>query len=672
MNKHLLSILAMFCFVGVISAQSFSDDFESYNIGDFIGQQSSTWTTWSGATGNAEDAAVTDARAASGSKSIYFAGAAAGGPQDVILPFGGKYTTGQFDMSMNFYVASGNNAYFNFQGERTVGQVWVLNVFLNDDGTVNVTNGSNVSVLGGTYTQDAWVNVAINVNLTSNSWSLSLDGECLGAFMNPVNNLASLDLFPLNGTSIFYVDDVSFDYDATAGAPVNDAAIGTSINNFNVIAGNEVNLEGMVTNVGTDPISSFDVTMTAGATSLTKSYSGLTLGNGQAAPYAFDDPYMVVDGNNQIVIKVDNVNGVAGDDENICNSTLNLNLNGFTPAANKKVFVEEATGTWCQWCPRGDVFMNLMDERYPDWFVGAAVHNNDPMVVTEWDEGIGSFISGYPDVAIMRATSTDPSTMEPDIISRLQVAPDVWMEHGAEFDEATRELKISITTNFVNSVTGDNRLIIAMTEDGVTGTGAGYNQSNAFSGGGSGPMGDYHNLPNPVPASQMVYNHVSRLLLTPFDGLPNAYGGNVDAGSTRTHGFSVVIPEEYDIANMHIISAFRNIFGQIDNANSSTVDEAINLGLSTNTYDVELETSAEVFPNPFNDITNIKLDLDSPQDVTIQVTDAMGKVVATRFYGTVYGNQVFQFDGSNLTSGVYYIRIKSGDKFATKRVSIAR
>ena len=55
--------------------------------------------------------------------------------------------------------------------------------------------------------------------------------------------------------------------------------------------------------------------------------------------------------------------------------------------------------------------------------------------------------------------------------------------------------------------------IAVVVEDGVRGTGSGYNQVNAYSGGANGPMGNYHNLPNPVPAAQMVYDHVARAIL---------------------------------------------------------------------------------------------------------------------------------------------------------------
>ena len=55
---------------------------------------------------------------------------------------------------------------------------------------------------------------------------------------------------------------------------------------------------------------------------------------------------------------------------------------------------------------------------------------------------------------------------------------------------------------------------MALTEDGVRRVmTSGYNQVNAYAGNALGPMGGFESLPNPVPAAQMVYDHVARVLL---------------------------------------------------------------------------------------------------------------------------------------------------------------
>ncbi len=128
-----------------ISAQTFSDNFDSYSVGDYIGVVGTDWTTWSGTTGGAEDAQVTDAQASSNPNSIYFVSTAAtGGPQDVVLNFGGEYAVGNFLFEASFFVETNKGAYFNFQAKETIGSEWALDCYMVNDGNIYFTSGGTV------------------------------------------------------------------------------------------------------------------------------------------------------------------------------------------------------------------------------------------------------------------------------------------------------------------------------------------------------------------------------------------------------------------------------------------------------------------------------------------------------------------------------------------------
>src|SRR5574343_57537 len=112
MKQKSLLFLLLFG-AGVAQAQSFNDDFESYTAGSKLGPQSTQWTTWSGTEGGTEDANVVTNEAHSGTKSIYFSSTStSGGPQDVVLPFGGPYTSGIFEFKSWFKVPTAKTAYF--------------------------------------------------------------------------------------------------------------------------------------------------------------------------------------------------------------------------------------------------------------------------------------------------------------------------------------------------------------------------------------------------------------------------------------------------------------------------------------------------------------------------------------------------------------------------------
>ncbi len=70
-----------------------------------------------------------------------------------------------------------------------------------------------------------------------------------------------------------------------------------------------------------------------------------------------------------------------------------------------------------------------------------------------------------------------------------------------------------------------------------------------------------------------------------------------------------------------------------------------------------------LYPNPTNSLLNIELK-NSGVNLTFQVFDILGKQVIN---GTPNSEELLQIDVSNLESGLYIIKIASGDKNETKR-----
>lgn len=67
--------------------------------------------------------------------------------------------------------------------------------------------------------------------------------------------------------------------------------------------------------------------------------------------------------------------------------------------------VEEFTGLWCGWCPRGWVGMELLGDKFGQDVVIVCYHNGDPMAVTNT---YPVAFSGYPNASINRAATMDP------------------------------------------------------------------------------------------------------------------------------------------------------------------------------------------------------------------------------------------------------------------------
>ena len=669
--KKIYYLLGCVALSSVANAQLFTDDFESYNTGA-LGPQSTSWTTWSGTEGGAEDGIVSTAQASSGTKSIYFnSTAAGGGPQDCVLDFGPVYNSGVFTYQSDFFVNATKSAYFNFQASQTIGQTWALNVNMSGN-SISIDDGITPDLAIGSYTSGTWFTLKIEANLTLGLWKAYVDGTLIGVWENGINSLASIDLFPLQGSQ-FYVDDVSFDQ-----TPYTISATNAAISGLNMdgnIATQVVNPVITVMNAGTTALNSFDVTLNYNGSNITQNITGINLASLASYPVTFNGVVLAA-GNLPVTATVSNVNGASSDDIAADNSAT-ININPVVPALGKMVVGEEGTGTWCQWCPRGAVYMDLFEQEYDQFWAGIAVHNADPMTVTDYDAAIGGLIGGYPSALVDRGSEVDPSGMGNQFFQRLQSAPRALIQNGATWDPATRMLYVSVTANFQNAADNNYKLACVLTEDDVTGTGAGWSQSNAYAGGGNGVMGGFESLPNPVPAAQMVYNHVARSILPSFNGFANSFPAFVSSGESHTVNFLFILPAGWDENNIHIIGMLIDPNGGIDNAGKATIPEAVDngyvYGTVANVAEMDLSQPDAIFaiaPNPATNSTVLSINLNQEAEIGLSIIDMSGKVLAERNYGNLNGSSTISLNTSNLNPGVYFVNLTVNGESLVKRLVI--
>lgn len=672
MKKITYLIAAMF--IGsTANAQLFTDDFEAYATGSYIGPQSSNWTTWSGAggEGTAEDVMVTEAQASSGTKSIYFSStAASGGPQDVILDFGPVYNSGIFTYESDFYINSGKNGYFNFQANNTVGQVWALNVNMNA-GQIVIDDAITPDLAIGAYTEATWFTLKIEANMTLNVWKAYVNDVQFGQWENGVNSLASLDLFPIQNSQ-FYVDNVMFDHQTVTLPTLN--AMASSLVMGGNIATQTVDPVVRVKNAGTTAITSFDVELDYNGSQYTENITGVNLASLANYDVIFTGINLAA-GSNVATATISNING--GGDDNASDDVITQTVNPVVPAQGKMVVGEEATGTWCSWCPRGAVFMDKFENDFSQFWAGIAVHNGDPMTVPTYDTGMGSLIGGYPSALVDRGPDVDPSAMTTDFYSRLQVAPTAFITNGANWNATTRTLDVSISADFQMAANNNYKIACVLTEDDVTGTGAGWSQANSYAGGGNGVMGGYELLPNPVPAAQMVYDHVARHIAPSFGGFTGSFPATVNVGEIHTVNFSFVLPAGWDENEMHIIGMLIAPNGRIDNAGKATITEAVANGYVNGSSAGLFEMNAEqidamfkLYPNPASDFAVVALQLNADSEVSMKLIDMSGKELATRNYGTMNGISEIVMNTADLTSGVYLVEVTVNGSKMIKRLII--
>ncbi len=393
------------------------------------------------------------------------------------------------------------------------------------------------------------------------------------------------------------------------------------------VAAGDVEIKGIVRSERDTPIESFDVVYTIdGIASEVATISDLNIGFNESFEFTHPQLANIEVGEHNLELIVQNING-AGDDNFPTNNSLTAEVLCVNEIFQKNVVYEEGTGTWCGWCPRGLVGLNTMAHNYTDGtWIGIGVHNGDPMTVAEYDNGIGDFIAGYPSGVMNRTSVYDPglSSLEPAFLAARQDIPLAKIAVTSKtWDAGTGEMVVEATTNFAMDLTGTSyNVAMVIVESGVTGTTSQWNQANYYSGGGNGDLIDWDGtnwaeLPSSVPAADMVYNHVGRVLVGGWNGFSGTIPADVTYGTPYTYEFTHTLNPSFDPAEVDLVVLLIDATtGQIANA-----------------CEVELEGGAILSPDFSADVIN------GLAPLTVNFTDETeGGAIATWSWD-------FDFDG---------------------------
>ena len=424
-------------------------------------------------------------------------------------------------------------------------------------------------------------------------------------------------------------------------------------------SGSNTTLTMNVTNLGANTITSIVADWNDGTSHSSTISTNIASGQTVAVPHPTAVNYASAQEAN-ITVTITSVNG--GADANAANNGGSALHNTVSAIVPKNVVFEEGTGTWCGWCPRGAVAMDYMTSTYPDQFIGIAVHNGDPMTVAAYDAAAD--FSGFPGSNIDRAL-LDQSVSQTAWENTFNVRKNYIVPAAISVNSSGTGANVvmDVAATFYTPFAAANyRLAVIMVENNVTGAASGYNQANYYSGGGSGAMGGYESLPNPVPAAQMVYDHVGRALLGGYNGQAGSVPAVISDGSVANYTFNYTVPGTSDRNQMYAVAVLIDQSnGEIVTATEVSVAEA---GIS------EMEKMAmSVYPNPANEMLNIAFDA-AQNDYTVELIDLQGRVVKSGSYSNLSGAQLISFPVTDLNKGSYIVKISSSNGSKTKAVIV--
>ena len=204
----------------------------------------------------------------------------------------------------------------------------------------------------------------------------------------------------------------------------------------------------------------------------------------------------------------------------------------------KNPLLEFCTGTWCQWCPCGDVTIEDLLVTYPN-LIPLAYHGpvgSDPYANFPGNEILGLMgLSAYPNATVNRASAPSSYTSwTSKVSSQANEIATVSIDVQRTFEQSTGRLEATVDMTALENLTGQYKYNVVLTEDSLI-----YNQvnnGNCVSGG-----------PN------WVHYWVVRAMINGASGEDVNTGGDWGNGEMISKTVSYTVPSEYNPEKCHII-----------------------------------------------------------------------------------------------------------------------
>lgn len=311
-----------------------------------------------------------------------------------------------------------------------------------------------------------------------------------------------------------------------------------SISEIKAAAGEPATVTLPLVNCGTSEITAIEYSGTvAGQTFTGTAQSYLPAFIGATGTATVEIPGVEQTGDNELTLKVTKINGFAIEAPEASGT---MKVFPFIPF--NRPLVEEYTGLWCGWCPRGYVALETMKERYGNLFIAVAYHNGDPMA---FSAKTPNSPDGYPAAYVNRSVSVDLRNIYTEWGTYNTWIPDGGIEVAVEWtDESHTAVKATATTRFPEAHSGaDYRLSYILVADGLEN--ARWKQHNSFAGrtdlkdGMPGAIGDIF-INGGEYVEGLTFNDVA-LATTDYDGMRGSVPSEIIAGQeyTNVHVFEL-------------------------------------------------------------------------------------------------------------------------------------
>jgi hypothetical protein len=332
-----------------------------------------------------------------------------------------------------------------------------------------------------------------------------------------------------------------------------------------------------------------------------------------------------------------------------------------TTPENKKVILEEFTGTGCPNCPGGHTAAaTLLNDNLGNLFVIAYHPNNssytasDPMVTTysaafytmPFISSVGRYM---PSAMINRRVWGGVERIQGvgnwtnDVNSIKAEASPLNVGISSTYNTSTHMLNISVEVYFTSTVSDALTIYVELTEDGII----------AAQSGGTSPY---------------THNHVFR------QSLVSQWGDVIPAPSSqstlKTFSFSYDNSTTlYDMTKCEVVAFVRNaVDEEIISGNGAIVGQS---SASINENKLSL-TKTSVYPNPINNYSVLSVSLLTEQNISYSIFNTTGQDLLLKDLGVFpEGDHQIAFENIGILSkGVYFLRVNVGKEISILKVII--
>lgn len=413
-----------------------------------------------------------------------------------------------------------------------------------------------------------------------------------------------------------------------------DLMLYTDTHEYAVVKGEPCKLEFSVKNLCSVAVRNLQVGYSIDGGEETVCDFKTTMGSNIDKSFAIEHEGFSTTGKHSLKMRVVSINGK--DDAYAPNSELVLGLNVKNSLPVQRLVVEEGTGTWCQYCPKGIVAFRETAAAYPEHFIGIAVHKDDALSTDSYSE---LKFSGYPDSYLNRnlKSNVEPSASAyTSAISNIKDrVPTVGVEVNAEFtDDSKKQIHAEALATFVSAHQGTNyRVSFVLIENGVKG----YSQVNAYSG-SSSAMGGFEKLSNPA---YIDMDHVARMNYS-YQGFEGSIPTDVEADQTVSYETTLAMPSTVQTADNCELVAL------VIDASTGRIENGAMVALGEHTTGIR---DAEKVVVPDFSFCGDRLNVDG-------------------FAGTVrlYTADGVEVSNSNLAPGMYIVKATAGNQTVTRKL----